>query len=403
MTYDYNRNVFIQYNLLNLPKKVLSELDTTKYMTYKYDSDGKKLSQFSRTSITDSLREDYIDNKIYENGVLTKVLIPGGYLQISSDSTALPTYYYFAKDHLGNVRQIQSNSGETLEKNDYYSFGLRQNRADYCILGSNKYKYNGKEQNEFGTFITLDYGARFYDPELGRWHSPDPKAEKYFSYSPYNYCIDNPLNFIDPQGDTVAFAGATEKAAYNDYKNTVNGRVEAYDKRTQTLRDKGKTERADKRDANRSDNVYVQIQGELNTAESDETVFRVRMGSNISNSSGAGNVSYNSNTKEIDVNIASGGGWTTMQKVAHEFKHIDQFINLELDLSPNGGGGLFYDKTDEVAAFRRQNLFGTSVDAQKFVNENYSTRQEGPKSFHLLTPTEQTQYKTTKYIYHGKK
>ena len=169
------------------------------------------------------------------------------------------------------------------------------------------------------------------------------------------------------------------------------------------MRDKGKTERADKRDANRSDNAYVQTQGELGAAESDENVFMIRMGSNISNSAGAGNVSYNSSTKEIDVNIASGGGWATIQKVAHEFKHIDQFINLELDLNPNGGGGLLYDKTDEVAAFERQNLFGTSVDAKTFVNENYSNRSEGPKSFHLLTPTEQTQYKTTKYIYHGKK
>ena len=314
---------------------------------------------------------------------------------------------------MGNTRVVFSGHSnglpEVMQVTDYYPFGLVMNQQNYFADGvlSNKYLYNGKELqddelagNSLGWY---DYGLRFYDPQLARWHSPDPKAEKYLSYSPYNYCIDNPLNFIDPQGDTVAFAGAIEKAAYNDYKNTVNARVEAYDKRTQTLRDKGKTERADKRDASRSDNVYVQIQGELNTAESDETVFRVRMGSNISNSSGAGNVSYNSNTKEIDVNIASGGGWTTMQKVAHEFKHVDQFINLELDLSPNGGGGLFYDKTDEVAAFRRQNLFGTSVDAQKFVNENYSNRQEGPKSFHLLTPTEQTQYKTTKYIYHGKK
>lgn len=171
------------------------------------------------------MREDYIEKKIYENVVLTKVLIPGEYLQISSDSTALPTYYYFAKDHLGNVRQIQSNSGEILAKNDYYSFGLRQNRADYCILGSNKYKYNGKEQNEFGTFITLDYGARMYDPALGRWGVVDPLVEKYYSISPYAYCANDPGNNIDPDGrfPVWAIVGAVMEYGFQVYDNYKSG------------------------------------------------------------------------------------------------------------------------------------------------------------------------------------
>ncbi|KPK36496.1 MAG: hypothetical protein AMK70_02055 [Nitrospira bacterium SG8_35_1] len=292
-----------------------------------------------------------------------------------------------------------------LQVTDYYPFGMAmaENSYENILEQKNHYKYNGKELQDDLDLNWYDYGFRFYDPALARWHVSDPKAEKYFSWSPYSYCYNNPLIFVDPQGDTVKFVGVAEEAAYNDYKNTVNSRVEAYDKRTKTLRDKGKTERADRRDAKRSNNVYVQIQGELNAVETDENVYRVRMGSNISNSAGAGNISYNSTTNEIDVNIATGGGWTTMQKVAHEFKHVDQFINRELDLSPDGKGGLLYDKTDEVAAFKRQNLFGTPVNPVSFVNENYSDRQEGPKSFHLLTPTEQAQYKTLKYIYHGKK
>lgn len=81
----------------------------------------------------------------------------------------------------------------------------------------------------------------------------------------------------------MEFEGETEKTDYNDYKNTVNKRVESHDQKSQDLRKKEKREKADKRNAIRSDNAYVQIQGELNTAELDVTVFEVRMGNNISN------------------------------------------------------------------------------------------------------------------------
>jgi len=49
----------------------------------------------------------------------------------------------------------------------------------------------------------LDYGARMYNTKTARWLVQDPLAEKYYSVSAYNYCVNNPVMFVDPDGRFV--------------------------------------------------------------------------------------------------------------------------------------------------------------------------------------------------------
>ena len=69
--------------------------------------------------------------------------------------------------------------------------------------------WNAEEQQKNRVSL-YDYGARFYDPQIGRWNALDPKANKYYAISPNAYCADNPIRFIDPDGKKIVDANGNE-------------------------------------------------------------------------------------------------------------------------------------------------------------------------------------------------
>ena len=84
-----------------------------------------------------------------------------------------------------------------------------------------KYKYNGKELDVMHGLNTYDYGARQYNPVTARWDRMDPLCEKYYSVSPYGYCGDNPIRFIDIDGRWYWEKNGNLHAEKNDNTKTM--------------------------------------------------------------------------------------------------------------------------------------------------------------------------------------
>ena len=119
-----------------------------------------------------------------------------GYVEVSLvNESGTPAYF----DDL----QLKTTAAIAIQENHYDPFGLNLVGIESSSNYDSKFQYNGKEkQEDFGLNWT-DYGARLYDAQLGRWHAVDPLADQMRRYSPYAYCFNNPIRYIDPDGMTV--------------------------------------------------------------------------------------------------------------------------------------------------------------------------------------------------------
>ena len=202
MTKDLNSNITsIQYNCLNLPSRIY--FTNRHVMDYVYNADGE-LQQMSARALHQLPRPQldtkyYVGNVVYFPGKLS-LLTDEGYVTFASNGT--PTYHYYLKDHLGNVRVVFNQTGTVEQRNDYYPSGTLM--ATSTGGSVQPYKYNGKELERTAGLDLYYYGARWMDSKIGaRFTTIDPMCEEYYDISPYAYCAGNPVNLVDPDGERI--------------------------------------------------------------------------------------------------------------------------------------------------------------------------------------------------------
>ncbi|MFC0343730.1 DUF6443 domain-containing protein [Epilithonimonas hispanica] len=487
ITYDANGNTIampdkkisaIAYNFLNLPKQINQNANVTNYY---YRADGVKVKKkftLTNSSGTKIINTEYLDGFQYstpntdpirkalenpddatidaslagEEEAFTKdetrkiaVIVDPGTPEVENLILSFfPTaegyydfenlrYIYQYKDHLGNVRLSYVKNGNDLQimdRNDYYPFGmsfLKNNMLpvlyDPMSVPYN-YKYNGKELQETGMY---DYGARFYISDIGRWGVVDGKSEKYFSLSPYHYAGNNPIMYLDVDGNEFtedAWKWVNKLIAdINSRQASNNKDIAKYEAQIKSGKygflgsEKSARNAISRLQANNS--ALETTRGETATLAASSQVYDV-INSDTLNEGGSspfssktitGATGFNFKDGKVVIIMPSEGG---MNIFSHELKHAYQFetgesgfVNREL---ADKGTQFLHDKMDEVAGYSRGAFFGGQTVGVNDLDGVYSSLPKGPISVNnnpeivkaLSLPTAQRQQALQRIANEGK-
>ena len=240
---DFNRKICsTRYNYLALPSRV--QFRYGHRIDYVYDAAGVKRTTIHRESglnmnfspwewypEVDSsafiveTRTDYIGNKVYVDNELKRILTGEGYIDHEDGNFV---FHYHLRDHLGNVRVVVDESGSVVQATSYYPSGTVIAESLWQMdQHVQPYKFGGKELDRSYGLDFYDFVWRSYDPVLMRYTVPDPLQEKYPGISPYAYCGNNPVLYVDPTGED--YWSTNDPEQIRAFLNAVGSRSTQFD------------------------------------------------------------------------------------------------------------------------------------------------------------------------------
>ena len=222
ITRDDTRNVtsITYHDYLDLPRTIKIGVRENHH---RYRPDGvKSYRQDRHTVMTTVASVDSSGNTIYTQKPTTKVTTRnyiGDFIKTGNYTWEVPTddghifidtrnkiktHYYYVRDYLGSTRAVVDTAGVLLQTMNYYPSGVPFSRMEQEPVTDRL--HTGKPFLDMNGLGYYDNNARFLDILTGGFISRDALAGSYPHLSPYANCANNPLSFIDPDGNRVVFA-----------------------------------------------------------------------------------------------------------------------------------------------------------------------------------------------------
>ena len=296
-------------------------------------------------------------------------------------------FNFIHSDHQGSVVMVTDSAGQIEQHNSYYPYGEPHRAPEGQPM-----LYAGKER--LAPTAEYDYGARRHFPPALLWYTPDEMAHKFTHLSPYTFCAANPVRYIDLTGREFT---PGSMAFIDMFITKINSRIEDNERDINDLLEKIASgtlsaraeKRANKKITKAKNNIdYLNgIISEVNMLSESTQLYDIQSDNSLNIPpdlmTGMGGEKRNTACFKIETGLFEIRlGDVSVGSIAHELMHAYQFETGAIsygNYEKNLNGFPYYDKTDEVEAYKRESFFRNTFFGNKLPSM-YDHLQDGPCS-----------------------